>query len=302
MAFTDNAFKGCLVGLALGDALGAPFEGLMPPLESGMDAFFDHLPDILRYTDDTEMAIGVAESLVEKGGLDLDHMARKFAKNFTPTRRYGPGTVSVLGMIQGGASWRDANRAVFPDGSFGNGAAMRAAPLGLFYANSPDNLREATFEVSSITHDHPLAKEGALLITGAVSAILRGKSKTEMLDEVSRLVQTEDYRQKLRVISEFMGHPISASLVIGRLGNSVLAHESAPTALYAYLREGRNYLKCVRYCISLGGDTDTICAMAGALSGAKVGLGGLPEEMVEKLENRDRILSLAEELFKAAAK
>lgn len=302
MAFTDNAFKGCLVGLALGDALGAPFEGLMPPLESGMNAFFDHLPDVLRYTDDTEMAIGVAESLVEKGGLDLDNMARKFAENFTPMRGYGPGTISVLEMIKGGASWRDANRAIFPDGSFGNGAAMRAAPLGLFYANSPDGLREATFEASSITHDHPLAKEGALLVTGAISAILRGKSKTETLNEVSRLVQTEDYRQKIRVISEFMGHRISASSVIGRLGNSVLAHESAPTALYAYLREGRNYLKCVRYCISLGGDTDTICAMAGALSGAKVGLGGLPEEMIERLENRDRILSLAEELFKAAGK
>ncbi|MGD2079766.1 MAG: ADP-ribosylglycohydrolase family protein [Nitrospirota bacterium] len=302
MAFSEGAFKGCLAGLALGDALGAPFEGLMPPLESGMEAFFDHLPDVLRYTDDTEMAIGVAESLAEKGGLDPDHMARRFAENFDPTRGYGPGTVSVLGMIKRGASWRDANRAVFPEGSFGNGAAMRAAPLGLFYANTPDDLREATFGASSITHDHPLAKEGALIVAGAVSAILRGKSKTETLDEVSRLVQADAYRQKLRTIGEFMGHPTSSRSVMERLGNGVLAQESAPTALYAYLREGRNYLKCMRYCISLGGDTDTICAMAGALSGAKVGLKGLPEGMVERLENRDKILSLAEELFGTARK
>ncbi|MEJ2315011.1 MAG: ADP-ribosylglycohydrolase family protein [Nitrospirota bacterium] len=302
MAFSESAFKGCLAGLALGDALGAPFEGLMPPLESGVEAFFEHLPEVLRYTDDTEMAIGVAESLAERGCLDLDHVARRFAENFDPSRGYGPGTVSVLGMIRRGASWRDANRAVFPEGSFGNGAAMRAAPLGLFYAGSPEDLREATFAASSITHDHPLAKEGALLIAGAVSAILGGKNKTETLDEVSRLVGADAYRQKLRFIKEFMGHPISPGTVIERLGHGVLAEESAPTALYAYLKEGRNYLKCIWYCISLGGDTDTICAMAGALSGAKVGLKGLPQEMLERLEDRDRILSLAEELFRAAAR
>jgi len=298
MAFSESVFRGCLAGLALGDALGAPFEGLHAPLSRGFKAFSEHLPNVLKYTDDTEMAIGVAESLVEKGGLDPDDMALKFVKNFDPSRGYGMGTVAVLGMIRLGTSWRDANRAVFPDGSFGNGAAMRAAPIGLFYANSPEALRDATFRASSITHDHPLAKEGALLITYAVAGIVGGKKNTEILDGLSGIVETDKFKEKLGIIKEFIGHPISCEAVMKRLGNSVLAEESAPTALYAYLREGRDYLKCIRLCICIGGDTDTICAMAGALAGAKVGIEGIPRELLARLENGDMILKLASELYR----
>ncbi len=297
MAFTESAFQGCLAGLALGDALGAPFEGLMPPLESGFDAFLKNPPPILRYTDDTEMAIGVAESLIARRGFDADHMARRFAENFDPSRGYGPGTTAVLDMIRRGVPWKDANRTVFPEGSFGNGAAMRAAPIGLFFGQRPDEIRKITFEASAVTHDHPLAKEGALLITLAISGILSGKSRGGILDELSEMVETPEYKEKLHTIREFVGHPVSMETVIEKLGHSVLAHESAPTALYSYLRAGHDYLKCIRFSVSVGGDTDTISAMAGALSGAKVGIEKIPEGLLERLEGRDKILSLASELF-----
>jgi poly(ADP-ribose) glycohydrolase ARH3 len=301
MSGTESAFKGCLAGLALGDALGAPFEGLGPPLSEGLYAFLKNLPPVLRYTDDTEMAIGVAESLARCGGFDAEHMALRFAENFNPRRGYGPGTIAVLGMIKRGVPWQDANRAVFPEGSFGNGAAMRAAPIGLFFAKDPEKLREVTFGASSTTHAHPLAKEGALLITHSVSAILGGKGNAEILDGLSNAVESDDYRERLRTIREFLGHPVSAETVIERLGHSVLAHESAPTALYAFMREGDDYLNTIKYCISLGGDTDTICAMAGALSGTKLGIEGIPAELVQRLEDKDKILRLAEELNRAVS-
>jgi poly(ADP-ribose) glycohydrolase ARH3 len=290
---TESAFRGCLAGLALGDALGAPFEGLGPPLSEGLDAFLKNLPPVLRYTDDTEMAIGVAESLARCGGFDAEHMARRFAENFDPRRGYGPGTIAVLGMIKRGVPWQDANRAVCPEGSFGNGAAMRAAPIGLFFARDPEKLREATFGASSLTHDHP--------ITHAVSAILGGKGNAEILNELSTAAESDDYRKKLLTVREFLGHPVSAETVIERLGHSVLAHESAPTALYAFMREGDDYLGTIKYCVSLGGDTDTICAMAGALSGAKVGIEGIPADLLDRLEEKDKILRLAEELYQAAS-
>ncbi len=301
MAGTESAFRGCLAGLALGDALGAPFEGLGPPLSKGIDAFLKNLPTVLRYTDDSEMAMGVAESLARRGGFDPEHMARRFAENFDPRRGYGPGTIAVLGMINKGIPWQDANRAVFPEGSFGNGAAMRAAPIGLFFAQDPEKLREVTFGVSSITHDHPLAKEGALLITHTVSGLLKGNSNAAILDELLYEIESEDYRKRLSTIREFLGHPVSIETVIERLGHSVLAHESAPTALYAFMREGEDYLRTIKYCVSLGGDTDTICAMAGALSGAKVGIEGIPPELIDRLENKDKILGLADELYRAAS-
>ncbi len=298
MTGSESSFTGCLLGLALGDALGAPFEG-HGPFAAEVETLFNRLPPALRYTDDTEMAIGVAESLAAKGGFDAEHMARRFAENFNPARGYGPGTIAVLGMIKRGVPWHAANRAVFPEGSFGNGAAMRAAPIGLFFAEDLERLKEVTFIASSITHDHALAKEGALLITHAVSGIIRGRSNNEILDELSGTIETEEYRGKLDAIRELLKAPASTETVIERLGHSVLAQESAPTALYAYMRGGTDYPETVRLCISIGGDTDTICAMAGALSGARAGFEGIPPELIERLEDSDRILDLASELYRA---
>jgi poly(ADP-ribose) glycohydrolase ARH3 len=298
MTGSESSFKGCLLGLALGDALGAPFEG-HGPSGAEVETLFNRLPPALRYTDDTEMAIGVAESLAAKGGFDAEHMARRFAENFNPTRGYGPGTIAVLGMIKRGVPWHAANRAVFPEGSFGNGAAMRAAPIGLFFAEDLEKLKEVTFIASSITHDHALAKEGALLITHAVSGIIRGRSNDEILDELSVTIETEEYREKLDAIRELLNAPASTETIIKRLGHSVLAQESAPTALYAYMRGGTDYPETIRLCISIGGDTDTICAMAGALSGAMAGIEGIPKKLIERLEDSDRILDLASELYRA---
>jgi poly(ADP-ribose) glycohydrolase ARH3 len=294
----EDRFTGCLLGLALGDAIGAPFEG-SPPGKRDLS----HLPPVLRYTDDTEMAMGVAESLSEVGGLDEEHLARTFVRNFHAGRGYGPGTVAVLGLIEKGVPWLQANRAVFPQGSFGNGAAMRAAPLGLFFYADPRRLREATYGASSVTHDHPLAKEGALIVTFAVSQIIREKTPGEVLGGLTGLVESEAYQQKLRALRELLeGEEEDVDAVVSRLGHGVEAVQSAPTALYAFLRYGRDYLRTVRFCVSLGGDTDTISAMAGALSGAATGEGGLPGEFLERLEDGDRIRDLALALYYKAAR
>ena len=132
-----SRFSGCLLGLALGDAMGAPFEG-SPPGEKSLK----HLPAALTYTDDTEMAMGVAESLAAKKGFNQKDMAERFVKNFNPRRGYGPGTIAVLNLIGQGIPWDRANRMVFPQGSFGNGAAMRAAPIGLFFYRDTEKLKE----------------------------------------------------------------------------------------------------------------------------------------------------------------
>jgi len=285
-------FSGCLLGLALGDALGAPFEG-SPPGEKPLGS----PRPLLRYTDDTEMALGVAESLSEAGGFDPGHMAMKFAANFDPRRGYGPGAAAVLARIREGVPWLEASRSVFPDGSFGNGAAMRAAPLGLFFHRDGRRLREAARGASAITHAHPLAQEGALLIAWAVSAILRGRSEGEILQGLEAEAETAEYREKLRAVKELLGKNEDAAAVIARLGNGVEALRSAPTALYAFLRYGGDYLAAVGFCLSLGGDTDTIAAMAGALSGAKLGEGALPGEHVQRLEDAGRIRTLAVRLL-----
>jgi poly(ADP-ribose) glycohydrolase ARH3 len=288
-----DRFRGCLLGLALGDALGAPFEGSPPGVGPPLEALFDGPPPVLGYTDDTEMAIGVAESIVEAGNIDPGDMARRFVENYHPWRGYGPGTVAVLELIRKGVHWEQANRAVFPGGSFGNGAAMRSAPMGLFIRNDMDRLRQAVRRASAVTHAHVLAQEGAFLIAAAVASAAGGEGREETLDRLRGLSMAGEYAEKLAAVASLLKRDPPIGEVIRTLGTGVAALMSVPTALYAFLRHGGDYQDTVRYCISLGGDTDTIAAMAGAITGAHLGAGGLPGRLVERLEDRERIEELA---------
>ncbi|MGL4421652.1 MAG: ADP-ribosylglycohydrolase family protein, partial [Gemmataceae bacterium] len=101
MPSLDDRFAGCLLGLAVGDAFAAPFEGVPDWFilsEHGLPERFMQTPanDPMRYTDDTEMMIGVAEALAELGQIDSDHLMARFAANYTPDRGYGSGARTVL--------------------------------------------------------------------------------------------------------------------------------------------------------------------------------------------------------------
>src|SRR5262245_28792995 len=129
-----NRFSGCLLGLAVGDALGARFEGQSP------DYIADRYPtpealiaappgEDLWYTDDTQMAIGIAETLAEHGTIEEANLCRAFVTNYVPSRGYGWGARCVLEAMQEGRDYRQVAETHFPAGSYGNGAAMRVAPV-----------------------------------------------------------------------------------------------------------------------------------------------------------------------------
>jgi poly(ADP-ribose) glycohydrolase ARH3 len=291
----EERFTGCLLGLALGDALGAPFEGSAPGEKD-----FSRLPGLLTYTDDTEMAMGLAQSLSEKQGLDADHLARRFAADCSPGRGYGPGALAVLDLISRGVPWQQAARTVFPEGSKGNGAAMRVAPIGLFYWRDPEALDRAARQQSAVTHAHPLAQEGSALIAHAVAAIVRGLPAGTLRTALRDAASLSPYADKLRSMEELLSKEAETSEVVARLGHGVLATESVPTAIYAFLRHGTDYLRTVSFCLALGGDTDTIAAMAGALAGASLGLKALHRTYLKRLEDRDMLMDLARELLHAS--
>jgi poly(ADP-ribose) glycohydrolase ARH3 len=294
-----DRFRGSMLGLALGDALGAPFEGMGRVEAAVWQSFLRNPPHVLRHTDDTEMAMGVAESLAEMRGFDADDMAARFARNFTPWRGYGPGTVRVLELIRKGTPWDGANKLVFPEGSFGNGAAMRSAPLGLFYHKEGEGLTAVTRRASAITHAHPLAQEGALIITRTVASVLAGKTREAMAARLPEMSGMPEYREKLRAVADVLQEEPPVASVVSLLGNSVRAVESVPAALYCFLRFGSSYPDTVGHAVSLGGDTDTIAAMAGAMCGALLGAAGIPQALLKHLENRERVESLALALFEA---
>ncbi len=300
-----SKFLGCLLGVALGDALGACREGRAMSQEGEIEYLADKL-GWLTYTDDTHMTIGVAESLVDSTGFSGEHMVQTFIRNYEaePWRGYGPGPPRIFRMIRAGEPWDRAASKLYKGGSFGNGSAMRVARIGLLYSSNPAKLREIAYKSSIITHSHELGKEGAALEAYAVALATNTEPNRELeqesfTQELYDFTQHHLYKQKIACIKELLDEKDRAK-VVSVLGNGVEALNSVPIAIYSFLRHPKSYKDCVLYAISLGGDTDTIAAMAGAISGAYLGVAAIPHRWRARLENRHYIELLAEKLWQLA--
>jgi poly(ADP-ribose) glycohydrolase ARH3 len=235
------------------------------------------------------MSLGAAESLLARGGVDQDDLARRWAAAASWARGYGPGTLALLAQVRAGRSWKDASRSVFRDGSWGNGAAMRAAPFGLFYHGRRDELLRAAAASAEITHAHPLGIEGAVLISAATDAVLGGAEPAAMLDDLLRLSRGEEFRSRLIWAKEALSNPPGVGDARKNLGNGVAAHRSVVTALYAFARHPDDFGALTAFVREVDGDADTIGAMSGALFGARNGPAALPAETLSRLEDRERL-------------
>ncbi len=295
----SQRFVGSMLGLALGDALGAKHEG--GPLGAAAWWLLGlGKGDLLRWTDDTEMSVGLAASLAERQGLDADHLAMRWAQGMNPWRGYGPGARKLLKRVLDGEDWRTANKAIFPEGSFGNGAAMRAAPIGLYYHRDMAALAKAAELAASITHAHPLGIEGGVLIARATALAMRDPfDAAGFLDELHGAAVAPEYRTRLATAREWLASPPRPKEVRQKLGCSVLAHESAVTAVHAFCRHADDFDAMMRFIVELGGDTDTIGAMAGGMFGAARGVDALPSPPLALLESRAEIEMVAGRLREA---
>jgi poly(ADP-ribose) glycohydrolase ARH3 len=296
-----SKFIGALLGTAVGDALGAPLEGWSRERVDRVYGESGRLEMVEgRYTDDTEQMIGVAESLLRNTGFDGADMARTLVQNMNPRRGYGPGSRAAFERLRAGEQWDEAAQHLFGGmGSYGNGAAMRIAPVGLFYYDNPKELREVAYRSSQITHTHELGKEGAALQAFAIALAVR-KDRNEMLSQLEDFVHHEVYKNKLRRMERLLRTEASSGEVIAELGNGMAAFDSVPTAIYSFLRF-EDFERSVVSAIRLGGDTDTIGAMTGAICGAYYGDQAIPSEWLARLEDGEKgkryIQRLAEELY-----
>ena len=293
---------GALIGTAVGDALGALFEG-RDPAEINEIRDAAKKPPLLTYTDDTHMMIGVAESLIHSRGFNAGDMLSRFIKNYEaePHRGYAAGPPYIFERVKRGSDWRQVSHEMYAGGSYGNGSAMRIAPVGVFYSDDIAGLKRVAYQSSEITHAHPLAQEGAAVEAYAIALAtgLEPGPAFSVVDFISALMnfsQNEVYKAKLNIIDKFSGEMDKDSVAL-ELGNGVEAFNSVPTAIYSFLAFPGSFADAVLKAISLGGDTDTLGAMTGAISGAYLGSQAIPEEWVRKLENRGYIETLAEQLF-----
>lgn len=285
--------RGCLLGAALGDALGAPYEG--GPVEQVAQRMISAVSgERYRYTDDTQMTMDLAESLIRCGTVDPDDLARTFAAGYSRWRGYGPGAAKILKRIRGGMAWAEASRSVYADGSFGNGAAMRAPLVGVIFDGA--ELEEAVKAASKITHAHPQGIDGARVVARVASAAARDEKPTRWLDVAFEAAATDEMKRRLSQAGKVAFEPAA---VAEHVGNGIVAVESVPTAMLVASRTaGLPFEELIDFCRRLGGDVDTIGSMASAIYGAYHGAKRLPQAWLGKVEGVARLDGLSDELAK----
>ena len=296
-----SKFLGAMLGSALGDAIGELAFRL--PEREILLARLESVPD-LTYTDDTAMAVGLAESILEKGGVEQQDLGETFRRNFRrePWRGYAAGPPTIFAIVENhGLTYKEAARSLFRGkGSFGNGAAMRIAPLGLFLHSSPDLYEQARASAET-THAHIVGSDGAAVQAAAVAEAVKSDprgpfSPHEFIGKLESFARTPEIRRKMALIEQLLGGNADPAAAARELGQSVAVHESMPFALFSFVRHPRSFEDCLCCAILNGGDRDTLGAMACAVSGAYLGAEALPPAWAEKLENRGYIESLAVKL------
>jgi poly(ADP-ribose) glycohydrolase ARH3 len=297
----ETKYLGSMVGSALGDAIGQL--AFQYPDHKELSAVVARLEE-LRYTDDTAMAIGLATSLAQMGGLDEQHLGDTFRRNFQlePWRGYASGPPTIFAIVSSmEITYAEAAQTLFGGtGSFGNGAAMRIAPLGLLFHDSP-NIYNLACGSAAVTHAHPVGKDGAAIQARAVAQAVNLDPREKFFPKpfVADLVEfshTREIRDKMKLLETLLDENISPALAAKRLGQTVAVQESMPFAIYSFLCNANSFEDCLRCAIMHGGDRDTLGAMAGAVSGAYLGIDAVPSGWRSKLENITTIEKLAVEL------
>lgn len=298
MADIRVKYLGGMIGSALGDAIGEL--AFHYRTKQDLCAQLEQLNE-LRYTDDTAMSIGLAESIVTKDDIDQQDLGDTFRRNFIkePWRGYASGPPTIFSIVeQSGMSYLEAAKSLFGgEGSLGNGAAMRIVPAGLFFHNSADLYEKACLS-ASVTHAHPVGMDGAAVQAKAISLAVKLEPKesfpsTEFIDTLIEFAKTPEIKEKMQLVKRLILENTPPSHATEQLGQTVSVHESMPFALFSFLGHPKSFEDCLFCAILNGGDRNTLGAMACAISGAYLGIGRFPQLWVQKLENHSYIEALA---------
>ncbi|MDF3292347.1 MULTISPECIES: ADP-ribosylglycohydrolase family protein [Streptomyces] len=275
-----------LRGLSVGDALGSQFfvPSNYPALHSR-----ELPPAPWQWTDDTEMACSVLNVLVRHGRIDQDDLARSFAEHHDFDRGYGPTVNRILRLIrQEGADWRELAAGVFNgQGSWGNGAAMRIAPLGAWYADDPVQATHQAEISAYTTHQHREAVVGAMAVAAAAALVAAPegpKAPADLLSAVIDLVPRSAVHAGLRRARDMLDYADvgTVAAVLG-CGRRTSAHDTVPFALWAAARNLDDFERALWTTARAGGDVDTTCAIVGGVLAARQS-GAAPAEWQRRTE------------------
>jgi ADP-ribosylglycohydrolase len=307
----EDRVLGCVLGGAVGDALGAPYEGVWarsvpapPDLLAGF-AEYEGYPRG-QFTDDTQLTIATLESVVRLGRLDPADVARAIARLWRSQSVVGPGgaCTSAADRLLAGAHWSQSGA---PEGQAGNGTAMRTAALGLYFLDRPAQLPQSVADISRITHRDPRSVAGGVAIASAARLLADqpGAGADELCAAVAADIRPHHpgFADLVAGLPERLSGDRAAALAYvawagGRpeFDGVIITPFVVPTvlaALWAMASFPASWPDAVAAAIGLGGDVDTLGAIVGGLMGARLGLAAVPAHLAEQVLDAGRLCELA---------
>lgn len=276
-----------LAGLALGDAFGAPFEGGPPPDHNIREPGHFGINPIIyaRFTDDTMQTLSISKSILKCGHFEPNDAIMALITEYDrDPLYYGPTSREVFRRIKSGCAPLEAAQTLFEEAGGGrtNGSVMRGVPIGIVYP--PEVVRSYSIAASRITHFHPVACESSAVFNTLVSCLVRGDTLAHARDRAYSTCDNHEVRERIHHPENFPLNPSMDALDT--------LHATLSIALHA-----QSFTDAVTQAVMLGGDTDTIAALAGALKGAEYGVDALPRDWLLKTEGIDEVITFGKSLW-----
>jgi len=330
-----DKFKGSLIGLTIGDILGYPLRGKMRTKIASEFNFFENNKDFedfenflldnkrkfKTYTNNTQLALHLSEALIKGNGFNIKQILREFLIWLEdPPIGSCYGTISTMKKIKDGVLWSKA-----ASNSGGSGTLSRAVPIGLYYGKDINQLRIAAKKSSSLTHTHPAASIGAIILARTIAYLITKTKETgfsiddfsnELISSISNSAINdkikEEYIENLyKLISNLSTSEESGLIKFSQIGvnspyfiedylGKAFIHPYAMStvfcSLFLFLKNRTSFKKCILTFASSGGGS-TVGAVGGALAGAYFGYSEIPNNLLKFVKNRKKILNIAERLF-----
>ncbi len=319
-----DKFAGTLIGVSIGDTLGHPFEGM---IRERIYSRFNDFKEFIRsnkklfktYTDDTQLTLHTAEALIQGSGFNTNNFIREYIKWLEdPPIGPGFGCISSIQKLKYGISWEKA-----ASNSGGNGTAMRVSPIGLFYCKDIKSLEKSALKSSIITHSHPAASAGAIVIARAIAFLIDKKLETVFsIDEFFETIILSISNSRERIWEEFivilnkvkqnLNLSIEAGLIkfsqvgvkspyfieeyLGKAFVHPYTLSTVACAIFVFLKNLNSFEDCIFQLATAGGDSDTVGAIGGSLAGAYFGLKNIPDDLINIVKNHKNILKVSEQL------
>lgn len=288
----DRAYVS-LTGLWVGDAFGSHYEfdsyDWLRPKRAEQKRELP--PPIWRYTDDTLMALSIYDIIRQSGEVDSSKLAESFGNHFDIDRGYGSGAEKLIFDIREGGDWKILAESMFDGtGSFGNGSAMRVAPIGAYFADDMDAVVKNARRSSIVTHTHPDGIAGAIAIAiASAQASLFSRQGTPpdtkiFWETILTYTPESKIRENIEKASKLGTIPTAQTGKLLGTGWDISAVDTVPFALWVAIHHITDFEEALWQAISVGGDTDTVGAIVGGIIASYGGAGCMPQIWIDRCE------------------